>query len=46
MIIRICLVKTLLGKTLMKEKLHNILLNFYDSSIKTLSVKPNETKPQ
>ena len=45
MIIRICLIKTLLGKTLwekktlVKEKEYNILLNFYNCLIKNLASK-------
>ena len=37
MIIRICLIKTLLGKTLMKEKEYNILLDYYNCFVKNLA---------
>ena len=36
MIIRICRIKTLIGKTLVKEKEYNILLNYYNCLIKNL----------
>ena len=44
MIIRICLVKTLLGKTLwektlVKEKEYNILLDYYNYLVKNLASK-------
>ena len=39
MIIRICLIKTLLGKTLVKEKEYNILLDYYNYLVKNLASK-------
>ena len=39
MIIRKCLIKTLLGKTLVKEKEYNILLNYYNCLVKNLASK-------
>ena len=39
MIITICLVKTLLGKTLMKEKEYNIFLDYYNCLVKNLFSK-------
>ena len=39
MIIRIYLIKTLLGKTLVKEKEYNILLNYYKCLVKNLASK-------
>ena len=39
MIIRICLIKTLLGKTLLKEKEYNILLDYYNYLVKNLASK-------
>ena len=39
MIIRICLIKTLLGKTLLKEKDYNIFLDYYNCLVKNLTSK-------
>ena len=45
MIIRICIIKTLLGKTLVKEKDYNIILDYYNCLVKNLVSKTqwNET---
>ena len=40
MIIKICLIKTLLGKTLVKKKKYNIILNYYNCLVKNLTSKP------
>ena len=39
MIIRICLIKTLLEKTLVKEKEYDILLDYYNCLVKNLASK-------
>ena len=44
MIIRICLIKTLLVKTLVKEKEYNILLDYYNCLVKNLASKTHWDK--
>ena len=39
MIIRICFIKTLLGKALVKEKEYNILLDYYKCLVTNLASK-------
>ena len=45
MIIRIRLIKTLLGKTLVKKKEHNIILDYYNYLVKNLASKTQWDKP-